>query len=266
MIDFEGSPRYGVVEYGVVTLLGGQITQTQTALCRPDTEMSAKEIALHGIHMRDTADRPPFAEHRELFFSLHKTGVFCAHHASVENGFLKRVWPYPPLYDAPAMQATATLGDLAPPPTAKANATPSDLVAPAAKAGDDSGQAAIGAAGKVGATGGSAIRRQTAGWGPWIDTRALFAAAYSGLASYALGELIETFALGKDLEELAAVYCPPKRRKAHCALFDALASALLLQHLGAEEGFEQLSLEWLLEHSAASADALNQHRQRKLFE
>lgn len=223
MIDFEGSPRYGVVEYGVVTLRGGQIEQTHSALCRPEVEMTAKEISLHGIRTHDAAGAPPFAEHRELFFSLHKTGAFCAHHASVENGFLKRTWAYPPLCDLPAT-------------------------------------------GKACAANGSGVVRQVAGWGPWIDTRALFAAVYPGLTSYALGDLVETFALAKPLAALASAHCLPKRRKAHCALFDALASALLLLHIGSEEGFEQLSLEWLLEHSAASASALNEHRQQKLFE
>lgn len=218
VIDFEGSPRYGVVEYGVVTLRSGAVADTRTALCAPAAEMTAKEIALHGIRPKDTLGAPPFDAHRELFFALRKSGLLAAHHASVENGFLKRQWPYPPF--SPDLHTSSVLVQKLP---------------------------------------------QVAGWGPWIDTRALYAAIYPGLGSYALGDLVRAFALEAALGELAEKHCPSNRRKAHCALYDALASALLLLRLGDEEGFGGLTLQWLVTHSAASADARSERQQGELF-
>lgn len=279
VIDFEGSPRYGVVEYGVVTVLGGQIAQTRTALCQPDTEMTAKEISLHGIRTRDAAGAPPFAEHRELFFNLRKSGVLCAHHASVENGFLKRNWPYPPLSDdfsaplpngtpehsagiAPEQSTSAmrrhSVGTA---PEQTACATPEHSTAEAPIAAEHTTPAGA----EAPAPHGNPVRPQIADWGPWIDTRALYAAIYPDLKSHSLGELIRTFALTEPLAQLAAEHCPAPRRKAHCALYDALASALLLLHLGTEDGFEHLTLQWLLEHSAASAHTLTTRRQQTLL-
>lgn len=238
VIDFEGSPRYGVVEFGVVTLLGGQIARTRTGLCAPSAEMTTREIALHGIRAKDTLGAAPFAEHRELFFELRKGGVLAAHHASVENGFLKRTWAYPPLCDDFSDEGVTAADRI------------ESQTAPPGSAFERSC---------------SPTRRKVADWGPWIDTRALYAAVYPGLTSYALGELVKTFALSQSLVDLATQYCPPTRRKSHCALYDALASVLLLLHLGAQEGFEHLPLKWLIEHSAASADALNEHRQQKFL-
>lgn len=217
VIDFEGSPRYGVVEFGVVTLLGGKIVQTHTALCAPATEMTAKEIALHGIRQKDAQGQPAFSAHQSLFFDLRRSGPFAAHHASVENGFLKRAWAYPPFSE--------------------------DF-----------------SSGK-----GGLPRRKVADWGPWLDTRALYAAIYPGLVSYSLGDLVRTFALEQQLIELGEFHCPFTRRKAHCALYDALASALLLLRLDGVSGFEQLTLKWLTDHSAASTDARNERRQQELF-
>ena len=97
-------------------------------------------------------------------------------------------------------------------------------------------------------------------WGPWIDTLAIYKAVYPSLSSCALGDLVEAFQLRPHLEALAGEYCPDTRRKPHCALYDALASALLLLRLDEESAlYGHLSLSWLLQFSRG------QEPQRELF-
>lgn len=87
-------------------------------------------------------------------------------------------------------------------------------------------------------------------WGPWVDTVPIYKALYPGLESCSLGQLVEAFHIREQLEELARVHCPANRRKAHCALYDALASALLLIRLAEDETLAgHLSLGWLLQFS-----------------
>ncbi|MGE9295019.1 MAG: exonuclease domain-containing protein [Puniceicoccales bacterium] len=105
-----------------------------------------------------------------------------------------------------------------------------------------------------------------ADWGPWIDTRRLYEVIYPDLDSYQLGALVDCFALQSELDALGERHCPDGRRKAHCALYDALASALLLKRLAAEPGFESMSIEWLLEHSLPSNAKKQAARQGDLFE
>ncbi|MEM1223585.1 MAG: 3'-5' exonuclease [Verrucomicrobiota bacterium] len=102
-------------------------------------------------------------------------------------------------------------------------------------------------------------------WGPWLDTLYLYRSIYPGLDSYNLASLIELFALKKELEEQALIYCPAKRRRYHCALYDSLSSALLLKRLYDEPELEGLSLPWLLRHSAASAAGRDALGQQELF-
>ncbi|WP_309380199.1 3'-5' exonuclease [Cerasicoccus frondis] len=107
---------------------------------------------------------------------------------------------------------------------------------------------------------------KVADWGPWVDTRRLYEVVYPDLESYKLGALVACFALQSKLEELAHEHCPDSRRKAHCALYDALASALLLQRLGAEPGFEAMTIAWLLEHSLPSHEKRQAAQQQQLFD
>jgi len=97
-------------------------------------------------------------------------------------------------------------------------------------------------------------------WGPWLDTRRIYEHLYPNLSSYQLGELVQTFALAKELAELAAKHCPLNRRRPHCALFDALAAALLLARIAREPQIASVSLAWLLAHSIPpdQAAAINQ--------
>ncbi|WP_309397832.1 3'-5' exonuclease [Cerasicoccus maritimus] len=107
---------------------------------------------------------------------------------------------------------------------------------------------------------------KVADWGPWIDTRRLYEVIYPDLESYKLGALIESFALESKLVELGEELCPDKRRRAHCALYDAIASALLLLRMAKEPGFDAMSIAWLLEHSLPSQEKREEVRQRELFE
>lgn len=96
VIDFEGSPRTGVVEYGVASVTGQTIVATQTRLCRPKAAIAAEERAIHGLSEAETCQAAPFAEEWDLFSGLRRTGLLAAHHASFEVNLLKSYWPYPP--------------------------------------------------------------------------------------------------------------------------------------------------------------------------
>lgn len=95
-------------------------------------------------------------------------------------------------------------------------------------------------------------------WGPWLDTRRIAEIAWPGLSSYALGELIIQFQLTHKLSDKAQAYCPASRRKAHCALFDALASALMLIHLSQQPGYGDMPLAWLIQASQPKASEASQ--------
>ncbi|MGF1451615.1 MAG: exonuclease domain-containing protein [Opitutales bacterium] len=108
---------------------------------------------------------------------------------------------------------------------------------------------------------GFGIVPDAADWGPWLDTRRICEAAWPGLESYGLGALLAALQLEDPLQSLAETFCPETRRKAHCALYDALASALLLLTLGRADGFADMPLAWLIDISVASPS----HQQPELF-
>jgi len=68
-------------------------------------------------------------------------------------------------------------------------------------------------------------------WGPWIDTCRLAAVWHPAARDNSLGALVNWFRLGGELESEARRHCPPGRARYHCALYDALAAALLLRRL-----------------------------------
>lgn len=88
--------------------------------------------------------------------------------------------------------------------------------------------------------------REVAYWGPWIDTRVLYTRLYPDLSSHKLGELVAVLALQERLDALAQTHCPEKRQKYHCALYDALAAALLLQCLAETGDLGDISLAQLV--------------------
>ncbi len=87
-------------------------------------------------------------------------------------------------------------------------------------------------------------------FGPWIDTLNLARAAWPELASFALGDLCEQFDLASRLDEIY-----PERRW-HDALYDASASALLLDHLIGNLGLVEKPLDLLLHPDLSAWQAL----------
>ncbi len=96
VIDFEGSRRSGILEYGIVTLDGGAVTSSCTRLCRPLGRVDEMDIAVHRIRPAVAERFPLFSEDWELFCDLRKKGPLAAHFAGAENHLIKSVWPYPP--------------------------------------------------------------------------------------------------------------------------------------------------------------------------
>ena len=94
-IDFEGSVASGILEYGVVTLHGGLVTETQTRLCRATGAVRAEDAAVHGLSAEAVAGCAPFSEEFARFATLRASGPLAAHYAQAENSLIKSVWPYP---------------------------------------------------------------------------------------------------------------------------------------------------------------------------
>ena len=185
VIDFEGNPCYGIIEFGVVTLDGGKISQTSTSLCKPDAAISPEDIQVHGLREDMLRDQPAFSGFKEQFERYRYQGVLAAHHASVEDRLLSHYWH--------TLPAKATIEHPVP---------------------------------------------SRGSWGPWIDSRLVYRHYYD-LENYSLGSLIGAFQLERELQKLAEQYCPRDRRKSHCALYDALASALLLMAAGENLGIRE---------------------------
>lgn len=91
-------------------------------------------------------------------------------------------------------------------------------------------------------------------FGPWIDTLKLARIAYPKLESHKLDDLSERLELAPRIDEL----CPG--RAAHDALYDAIASGLLLEHLLHLPGWEHATLEQL---ANAKPTAFYQERRKR---
>jgi len=94
-IDFEGSLGSGVLEYGIVTLFGGAVTETRTRLCAATGRVRPGDVEVHGLTADRVAGLRPLAEDWDLFADLRERGPFAAHYAGAENALLKSVWAYP---------------------------------------------------------------------------------------------------------------------------------------------------------------------------
>jgi DNA polymerase-3 subunit epsilon len=94
-VDFEGARTCGILEYGVVTLVGGEIVETRTRLCGAIGRVRAEDSAVHGLREETLAGEPPFSTDWEYFAGWRERGPLAAHYAGVENALLKLVWPYP---------------------------------------------------------------------------------------------------------------------------------------------------------------------------
>lgn len=195
VVDFEGSNRTGVIEYGVVTLSKKEIFATATKIHGARANLSTLDTQCHGLSDRDLINQTPFESEWDYWVSLRRTGIFVAHNASVESQLLRLTWPRP--------SAVPSLED----------------------------------------------GIQTAEWGPWIDSCRLARLWIPTLGDYKLASLIKLFKLQGQLDVLAERYCPLQRRKYHSALYDALASALILRTLCAGEGRSQLTVSQLVQDS-----------------
>lgn len=102
-------------------------------------------------------------------------------------------------------------------------------------------------------------------WGPWLDTGRLLPQLFRGIESARLEDLVTRFGLETALAELAASHCPPERRRYHAALYDALASALLLRAALVRPEFEAATVPWLLELSSLDSARRESLRQGELF-
>ena len=108
-VDFEGSIASGILEYGVVTVVGGQVIETATRLCAPTGQVREEDIAVHGLRETLLSGHPAFAADWDFFAGLRERGPLAAHYAGAENSLLKSVWPYPrssPDFVRPGAQAT----------------------------------------------------------------------------------------------------------------------------------------------------------------
>jgi DNA polymerase III epsilon subunit-like protein len=73
-------------------------------------------------------------------------------------------------------------------------------------------------------------------FGIWIDTLRIARKVWPGCSSYALDDLIVLLGLKPDVDELC------NGKEAHDALYDAVASAMLLEHLLAQPGWESITV------------------------
>lgn len=212
MIDFEGCARSGIVEYGVVTLQGGEVSATIGRLCAPTGPVWSEDTRVHGLQGRDLSGLAPFSEDWEPFAALRETGILAAHFAATERRLLRAVWPYP-------------------------RTSPDHL---------RTGQS------------------QT-DWGPWIDTGRLVIGLRPDLPGAGLEDVVRALGLMETLEQLGSECCPDGRDRFHCALYDALAAALVLREIGTDRAGGQLSIQRLVEESTADSGKRDDLRQGRLF-
>jgi DNA polymerase-3 subunit epsilon len=96
--------------------------------------------------------------------------------------------------------------------------------------------------------------RSATEWGPWIDTARLFEQVIPGVVSTRLETLVVRQGLQEQVDAVAAQHCPPGRRDYHCALYDALAGAVLLRWLLHLPEMATATIPWLLQMSTLDAE------------
>ena len=94
-IDFEGNATSGILEFGVVTLRGGELAEVRTRLCAAVGRVAAADTAVHGLDEAGLRTAAPFRDEWEYFAGLRESGPLAAHFASAENYLIRTVWPYP---------------------------------------------------------------------------------------------------------------------------------------------------------------------------
>lgn len=73
------------------------------------------------------------------------------------------------------------------------------------------------------------IASDTLEWAPWLDSRDFAKYLAPDIASEKLSDAIASLKLTEELNALAKTVCAPRRATWHRALFDALASALIIK-------------------------------------
>src|SRR5690606_15951163 len=66
-VYFESNRLSGILEYGVVTLVRGEMVEERTRLCAATGRVRAEDIAVHGLREETLAGRLPFADDWEYF-------------------------------------------------------------------------------------------------------------------------------------------------------------------------------------------------------
>ncbi len=94
-VDFEGSAKIGVVEYGVAEIRGGEIVCAHTRICAPKAKISARDSGFFGISNEMANSQKPFSADLPLFCKMRARGIFMAHNAVVEDSFLRSALPSP---------------------------------------------------------------------------------------------------------------------------------------------------------------------------
>ena len=93
----------------------------------------------------------------------------------------------------------------------------------------------------------------------------IYAQLYPRLESGRLESLVTACGLQGDLDALASAHCPAGRRGYHCALYDALAGALLLGSLARQPQLGSLTTLQLLALSTLDPRKRDSIVQRELF-
>ena len=105
------------------------------------------------------------------------------------------------------------------------------------------------------------VRDEKLGWGPWIDTYGLYKRLLPPKTNCKLEHLVSRYHLDEELCLLAEKYCPLNRRQYHCALFDALASALLLLNFLYMPQHQDKDVAWLIAYSSLGIKSLTNRLQ-----
>lgn len=94
-IDFEGSSKIGIVEYGVAELADGEIVSAHTRICAPKRKIPRRDAEFFGISNDVAEKRAPFSDDLPLFCRMRSRGIFMAHNAPVEDSLLRAALPSP---------------------------------------------------------------------------------------------------------------------------------------------------------------------------
>lgn len=99
-------------------------------------------------------------------------------------------------------------------------------------------------------------------WGPWLDTLRIWGRIWPEAGRHDLASLVELLGLDRKLAEVARAYCPSRRRRWHCALYDALA-CLLLWEAALVRLPEESGAGWF--HRSRAGEADDRFQQGELF-